>query len=77
MFRMAGIVQGVYKRALDGNASSEKAKGYGKMVPVLAESGPGREGGTSRSPEIATFDGWSYRPRVAHLDQKLENLLIY
>jgi aminoglycoside phosphotransferase (APT) family kinase protein len=39
MFRMAGIVQGVYKRALDGNASSEKAKGYGAMVPVLAESG--------------------------------------
>ena len=39
MFRMAGIVQGVYKRALDGNASSEQAKGYGVMVPVLAESG--------------------------------------
>ena len=39
MFRMAGIVQGVYRRALDGNASSEQAKGYGKMVPVLAESG--------------------------------------
>lgn len=39
MFRMAGIVQGVYKRALDGNASSEQAKGYGVMVPVLARSG--------------------------------------
>ena len=41
MFRMAGIVQGVYARALQGNASSEKAKGYGKLVPVLAESGWG------------------------------------
>lgn len=39
MFRMAGIVQGVYKRALMGNASSEQAKGYGAMVPVLAQSG--------------------------------------
>ena len=39
MFRMAGIVQGVYRRALDGNASSEKAKGYGVMVPVLAQAG--------------------------------------
>ena len=39
MFRMAGIVQGVYKRALDGNASSEKAKSYGALVPVLAETG--------------------------------------
>ena len=41
MFRMAGIVQGVYARALQGNASSEKAKGYGALVPVLAESGWG------------------------------------
>ena len=39
MFRMAGIVQGVYRRALDGNASSEQAKGYGVMVPVLAQAG--------------------------------------
>ena len=39
MFRMAGIVQGVYKRALMGNASSEKAKFYGERVPVLADAG--------------------------------------
>ncbi|MEM9839742.1 MAG: phosphotransferase family protein [Pseudomonadota bacterium] len=36
LFRLAGIVQGVYKRARDGNASSEKALGYGKMVMPLA-----------------------------------------
>ncbi|MCQ8184875.1 phosphotransferase family protein [Parvularcula maris] len=36
MFRLAGIVQGVYKRAKDGNASSEKALSYGKMVTPLA-----------------------------------------
>ncbi|MEM1380021.1 MAG: phosphotransferase family protein [Pseudomonadota bacterium] len=36
LFRLAGIVQGVYKRAKDGNASSEKALGYGKMVAPLA-----------------------------------------
>ena len=36
LFRLAGIVQGVYKRAKDGNASSEKALGYGKMVLPLA-----------------------------------------
>ena len=28
MFRSAAIIQGVYKRGLDGNASSEKALGY-------------------------------------------------
>ena len=39
MFRMAGIVQGVYRRALDGNASSEKAKSYGTLVPMLARTG--------------------------------------
>ncbi|NRA30886.1 MAG: phosphotransferase family protein [Parvularculaceae bacterium] len=36
LFRLAGIVQGVYKRAKDGNASSEKAMGYGKMVAPLS-----------------------------------------
>ncbi|GGY44391.1 phosphotransferase family protein [Parvularcula lutaonensis] len=37
LFRLAGIVQGVYKRAKDGNASSEKALGYGKMVAPLSQ----------------------------------------
>jgi len=32
-------VQGVYKRGLDGNASSETAKGYGDRARVLAELG--------------------------------------
>ncbi|TWG53936.1 MULTISPECIES: phosphotransferase family protein [unclassified Aminobacter] len=36
-FRLAAICQGVYKRALDGNASNpEKAKRYGEAVPLLA-----------------------------------------
>jgi len=32
MFRSAAIVQGVYKRGLDGNASSERASLYGELV---------------------------------------------
>lgn len=35
-FRLAAILQGVYKRSLDGNASNpEKAQAYGAAVPVL------------------------------------------
>lgn len=37
MFRSAAIVQGVYKRGLDGNASSERARDYGAMVRRCAE----------------------------------------
>lgn len=37
-FRLAAILQGVYKRALDGNASNpEKAKQYGMAVPILGQ----------------------------------------
>lgn len=36
-FRLGAIVQGVYKRSLDGNASNpQKAKAYGMAVPLLA-----------------------------------------
>ena len=35
-FRSAAIVQGVYKRGLDGNASSERAGDYGELVRVAA-----------------------------------------
>jgi aminoglycoside phosphotransferase (APT) family kinase protein len=36
-FRLAAICQGVYKRALDGNASNpEKARTYGDAVKLLA-----------------------------------------
>lgn len=36
-FRLAAILQGVYKRSLDGNASNPlKASQYGKAVPILA-----------------------------------------
>lgn len=39
-FRMAAIIQGVLKRALDGNASNpERAKKVGQYVPVFAEHG--------------------------------------
>jgi len=38
-FRFAAIVQGVYKRAKDGNASNAKAPAYGELVPVLGELG--------------------------------------
>ena len=38
LFRLAAIVQGVYKRGLDGNASSETAaKGYGDRAGVMAD----------------------------------------
>ncbi len=39
-FRMAGILQGVKKRALDGNASNpERALKVGSFVPAFAEAG--------------------------------------
>ena len=39
-FRMAGIVQGVLKRGLDGNASNpERALKLGEFVPVFAQHG--------------------------------------
>lgn len=39
-FRMAAIIQGVLKRALDGNASNpERALKIGQYVPVFAEHG--------------------------------------
>jgi len=39
VFRLAAIAQGVYKRSLQGNASSEDASGYGAAVTMLAELG--------------------------------------
>jgi aminoglycoside phosphotransferase (APT) family kinase protein len=36
LFRLAAIAQGVYDRALKGNASSENALAYGAAVPQLA-----------------------------------------
>jgi aminoglycoside phosphotransferase (APT) family kinase protein len=39
-FRMGGILQGVLKRALDGNASDpERAAKLGGFVPVFAAAG--------------------------------------
>jgi aminoglycoside phosphotransferase (APT) family kinase protein len=37
IFRLAAIAQGVYKRSLQGNASSEDASGYGAAVTMLAD----------------------------------------
>ena len=39
MFRSAGIIQGVYKRGLDGNASSEKALEYVDAARLRSERG--------------------------------------
>ena len=38
-FRFAAIMQGVYRRSLDGNASSERASEYGSLVRPLARLG--------------------------------------
>ncbi len=38
-FRLAAILQGIQKRALDGNASSDKAFEYGRMARPLSETG--------------------------------------
>lgn len=37
LFRLAAIVQGVYKRGLDGNASSESATKYGNRAKAMAD----------------------------------------
>ena len=37
LFRLASIAQGVYKRGLDGNASSEQAMTYGLICQLLAQ----------------------------------------
>jgi len=37
IFRLAAIAQGVYKRGLDGNASSERAKTMGDACRMLAD----------------------------------------
>lgn len=39
IFRLAAIIQGVYKRGLDGNASFESASLYGSQVRMLADIG--------------------------------------
>ncbi|MDZ4867665.1 MAG: hypothetical protein SGI91_10110 [Alphaproteobacteria bacterium] len=36
VFRLASIAQGVYKRGLDGNASSENANAFGNACQFLA-----------------------------------------
>jgi len=41
LFRMAAILQGVYARSLQGNASSDQAKDMGAQVKPLAELGWG------------------------------------
>ncbi len=38
-FRLSAILQGVYKRALEGNASNDKAKQVGGMTGPLAQMG--------------------------------------
>ena len=38
LFRLAGIVQGIKKRVIDGTASHEQAAEMAKRVPTLAEA---------------------------------------
>lgn len=38
LFRLLGIVQGIKRRFLDGNASSANAEAFGARVPMLAEA---------------------------------------
>ena len=38
-FRLAAILQGVKKRALEGNASNEKGMQMGRLVKPLTEMG--------------------------------------
>jgi aminoglycoside phosphotransferase (APT) family kinase protein len=39
IFRLASILQGVYARSLQGNASSDDANMYGVAVKILSELG--------------------------------------
>ncbi len=39
LFRLASICQGVYARALQGNASSTNARAVGEKAPMLADAG--------------------------------------
>jgi aminoglycoside phosphotransferase (APT) family kinase protein len=38
LFRLAGIVQGIKKRVIDGTASHEQAAEMAKRVPALAQA---------------------------------------
>ena len=38
LFRLAGIVQGIKKRVIDGTASHAQAAEMAKKVPMLAET---------------------------------------
>jgi aminoglycoside phosphotransferase (APT) family kinase protein len=48
IFRLAAIAQGVYKRSLQGNASSDNASGYGAAAMMLAELACGIAGIATR-----------------------------
>jgi aminoglycoside phosphotransferase (APT) family kinase protein len=50
IFRLAAIAQGVYKRSLQGNASSDQASMYGAAVALLADLGCGILGIRAASP---------------------------
>ncbi|MBN3296070.1 ACD10 dehydrogenase, partial [Amia calva] len=54
-FRVAAILQGVYKRSLEGQASSTSAASVGKMAEEMAELAWGAPGTSPRR----SFSGWS------------------
>jgi aminoglycoside phosphotransferase (APT) family kinase protein len=39
LFRLAGILQGVLKRAIDGNAADDNARQTGQRARIIAEAG--------------------------------------
>ena len=55
LFRLASICQGVYARAVQGNASSTNARTVGEKAPMLANAGwdfAQRAAGSTRSSEL-------------------------
>lgn len=51
IFRLAAIAQGVFKRSLQGNASSDNASSYGAAVTMLAELGCSIAGISTNNPK--------------------------
>jgi aminoglycoside phosphotransferase (APT) family kinase protein len=49
LFRLAAICQGIYRRGLDGNASSPQAVGFGEKTNVIAAHAVALLGGSSKA----------------------------
>jgi acyl-CoA dehydrogenase family protein 11 len=80
LFRGASILQGVYKRALQGNASSPSAKEAGSLAHDLAKKGwqivtendkTAAAGGGKSGPSPTSGNIFEYSPKVQELRKKL------